>query len=86
MSGNEYLNFLTTAGLDYTVSSADLTFSSGNAVGSSMSLIIPIEDDTILEGTESFFVQLSVASSSFNPATAGTPNLAPVTIDDNDGG
>lgn len=51
-----------------------------------MSLIIPILEDSILEGTESFFVQLSVAPASTNLARAGTPSSAPVTIDDNDGG
>ena len=47
-----------------------------------MPLNIPIINDNILEGIESFFVQLSITGSSINQATAGTPNFAPVTIAD----
>ena len=50
-----------------------------------MPLSIPIIDDTTLEGTESFFVQLSIAPVSAGLAMAGTPSLAPVIINDNDG-
>ena len=69
--------------MDYTPSSADLTFTPANFA--SMPLSIPIIDDTILEGTESFFVSLSIAPVSASLAMAGTPNLAPVIINDNDG-
>ena len=71
--------------MDYTPSSADLTFTPANIVGSSMPLSIPIIDDTILEVTESFFVSLSIAPVSASLAMAGTLNLAPVIINDNDG-
>ena len=71
--------------MDYTISSVDLTFTSANAVGSSMPLSIPIIDDVTLEPTESFFVQLSIAPVSAGLAMAGTPSLAPVNIEDNDG-
>ena len=50
-----------------------------------MPLSIPIIDDTTLEGTESFFVQLSIAPISTSLAMAGTPNLAPVIINSNRG-
>lgn len=68
--------------MDYTPTSADLTFSPANPVGSFMPLNIPITNDNILEGIESFFVQLSIAGSSINLAITGTPNVAPVTIAD----
>ena len=50
-----------------------------------MPLSIPIIDDTTLEGTESFFVQLSIAPVSAGLAMAGTPSLAPVIINDEGG-
>jgi len=50
-----------------------------------MPLSIPILDDTTLEVTESFFVSLTIAPISAGLAMAGTPSLAPVIINDNDG-
>jgi hypothetical protein len=70
-----------TAGADYTATAGTLTFAAGE---SSKTITIPILNDNVFEGTESFDFTLS------NP-TGGTnvnlvyPNTTTVTIADNDG-
>jgi hypothetical protein len=66
-----------TAGQDYTPTSGDLTFAPGETT---QTIQVPIIDDTVVEGTEDFFVTLS------NPvgANLGAPSQAIVYITDND--
>jgi hypothetical protein len=66
-------------GQDYTPVNGVLAWGSGDATARTFT--VPILDDTLVEGTESFFVSIS------NPtggATLGSPSTASVTIADND--
>ena len=69
-------NGTATAGADYTVTSGTLSFADGEA---SKTITVPILDDAVYEGNESFTVTLSNPSS----GTIGTAT-ATVTIVDND--
>ncbi|MDT7543456.1 MAG: hypothetical protein QOE33_3360, partial [Acidobacteriota bacterium] len=62
---------------DYTTTVGTLTFNAGE---SSKTFTVPIIDDSFVEGTENFQVQLSNPSG----ATLGTPSTATVSISDND--
>jgi subtilisin family serine protease len=62
---------------DYTTTVGTLTFNAGE---SSKTFTVPIIDDSFVEGTETFPVQLSNASG----ATLGAPSTATVSIADND--
>lgn len=67
-----------TSGADYTETSGDLNFADGQL---SASITIPILDDTLAEGDETFTITLS------NPtggAALGAPGAAMITIDDDE--
>jgi hypothetical protein len=68
-----------TSGSDYSAVSGSLTFAAGQ---SSRSFSIPIINDTANEGNEIFNVLLNSAAN----ANFGTPNIATVTIVDNEKG
>ncbi|MDB5386973.1 MAG: hypothetical protein JWM11_2619 [Planctomycetaceae bacterium] len=68
-----------TAGSDFTSLTGTLSWAAGDA--SSKTIVIPIVDDTTVEGSENFSVTLSNASGG---ATLGTPATTTVTIVDND--
>ena len=67
-----------TAGSDYTARSGTLTWADGDSANKTFT--VPILDDSILEGNETFTVNLSGASG----ATLGSPSSATVTIVDNE--
>jgi hypothetical protein len=66
------------AGQDYTAVSQDVTFAPGET---SKSVNVPISDDDLYEGPETFTVNLSDPSSG---ASLGSPSTATVTITDDD--
>ncbi|HEX8119085.1 MAG TPA: Calx-beta domain-containing protein, partial [Pyrinomonadaceae bacterium] len=66
-----------TAGSDYTAASGTLTFASGET---SKTFNVPVADDTLFEGSETF----NLALSSPDGGTLGTPNTAVLTINDDD--
>jgi uncharacterized repeat protein (TIGR01451 family) len=68
------------AGLDYTAVATVVTFNAGQAT---RSVRIPILNDTLAEGNETFTLQLSDPTSG---AGLGTPSTATVTIVDDDKG
>ena len=70
--------FITSATLDYGVTSNELIFS---ATASSQVVAIAILDDTILESSETIHVTLT----SMDPAAILNPASAVITIEDNDG-
>ena len=63
---------------DYATTADTLVFASGEAA---KTIVIPIINDAFAEGDETFFIGLSNASG----ATLGTPSIATVTINDNEG-
>jgi parallel beta-helix repeat protein len=67
-----------TAGSDYTTSAGTLNFADGEA---SKTIVIPITDDAIYEGNETFTVQLMDPT---NGATIAAPGITTVTITDNE--
>jgi hypothetical protein len=71
-------NGTATAGVDYTTASGTLTFGMSET---SKTITVPILNDTIVEGGETFTVTLSAAAGG---ATLGTPVAITVTITDND--
>jgi hypothetical protein len=82
LSGPATVDFLTSDGsanqrTDYTISSGTVKFASGE---SSKAFQLLITEDHYVEGAEQF----SVALSSSTGATLGNPNVATVTIDDDD--
>jgi len=72
-------NGVAVAGLDYITTTGTLTFAAGETL---KTFNVPITEDTLVEGNESFFVYLS------DPIAAqlGNPNMATVTIVDDDTG
>jgi hypothetical protein len=68
------------AGSDYTAASGSVNFAPGET---QKTIVIPVNDDSLVEGNETFSVSLSGPSGG---ATLGSPNTAVVTIVDNDGG
>ena len=72
------LNGTATAGSDYTTTSGTLTFGDGET---SKSIAVPILQDTIYEGNESFGVTLSAPGGG---AILATPSAGTVTIIDDD--
>jgi chitinase len=68
-----------TAGSDYTAQSGTFTWVAGDP--SSRTINIPITDDNVYEGNETFDVNLS---SPGGGATLGTPSTATVTINENE--
>ena len=68
------------AGSDYVATSGTITFGINDTTPKQIS--IPIIDDTVVESTETFLLQL------FNPisATLGMPSVATINITDNDSG
>jgi len=82
--GNITVNYVTlngsaTSGSDYTAQSGTLTWTAGDAT--SRSILVPIIDDTQVESTQSFSVNLNAPSGG---ATVSTPSTATVSITDND--
>jgi hypothetical protein len=71
-------NGTATAGADYTATSGTLNFADGQT---SQTITVPVIDDTLVEGNETFSVALS---SPGGGATLGSPAAATVTIVDND--
>lgn len=71
-------NGTATAPQDYTATSGSLSFGAGEA---SKTFIVPITNDTIVEGNEAFSINLS---SPTGGATLGSPSSVTVTIIDND--
>ena len=69
--------------MDYASTSMTFTFSAGNQ--GPMPLTIDILNGVVPEVDKTFFVQLSIPAASSGLAQAGTPNLSPVTIMDDDG-
>jgi CSLREA domain-containing protein len=68
-----------TAGSDYTATTGTLNWADGD--GANKTIVVPINNDTLDEGDETFNVTLSQISGS---ALLGTPSNAIVTIIDND--
>jgi Calx-beta domain-containing protein/IPT/TIG domain-containing protein len=71
-------NGTATAGNDYTAASGTLSFADGE---SSKSFFVPITNDLIYEGNETFTVTLSGAT---NGASIGNPSTQTITIVDNE--
>ena len=69
----------TTAGNDYEMTSMNYTFTTSDAVGTQMCLTVNITEDNLIEGSEDFFVALTVA------ATGTEIDQTTVTIGDNEG-
>jgi parallel beta-helix repeat protein len=67
------------SGSDFTSKTGTLSWAAGDA--SSKTIVVPIVDDTLVEGNESFSLTLSNATGG---ATLGTPVTTSVTILDND--
>jgi len=72
-------NGTATAGGDYTSTSGTLNFVDGEA---SKTITVPIADDAVYEGNETFTLQLTAVTS--GAAAIGTPSTATVTITDNE--
>ena len=72
---------------DYTIITNDLvTYTVGSALNSRQNIMdIPINDDAIVEGTESFTVTLSAVVGPGNPQVDPLFSVATVFIIDNDG-
>ena len=75
------------AGFDYTISGSDPSTLSGTvtilAGHNSADIIIDVEDDKIIEETETVKLTLTSATNVFNPAVDGTPESIVITDDDN---
>lgn len=67
------------AGLDYTAVSGLLHWADGESA--TKTIIVPVLEDALVEGDETFAVRLSAPA---GRATLGTPSVATVTITDND--
>ena len=72
---------ITLAPLDYTATSQTISFTSGEGVGSTVDITIPIIDDDITETLESFFGSLTLLPTNLNVSV--TPNQAEIFITDN---
>ncbi|KQM69470.1 hypothetical protein ASE74_05645 [Pedobacter sp. Leaf216] len=70
-----------TAGLDYTDATGTLTFPANSPAGATLTFTVPINDDNIVEGSETFGATLSNVSSTLISIATPTAN---VTITDND--
>nr|WP_316829064.1 Calx-beta domain-containing protein [Pedobacter miscanthi] len=70
-----------TAGLDYTNATGTLTFPANSPAGATLTFTVPINDDNIVEPSETFSATLSNVSSLLVSIATGT---ATVTITDND--
>jgi Calx-beta domain-containing protein len=71
-------NGTATAGSDFTTTSGTLNWSTGDSANKTFN--IPIIDDSVYEGNETFTVTLSGASGS----TAGSPSTMTITINENE--
>ena len=67
--------------MDYTATSKTITFTSGQDVGSTVDITIPIIDDNITETLESFFGSLTLLPTNLDVSVA--PNQANISIIDN---
>lgn len=78
--------YIRTGGFDYGPFPTDaVNISHTVKAGKSESVFgIPIKDDTTMEPTETFFVELFMSISSYHPVTIGSPSRAEVFIEDND--
>ncbi|WP_378183083.1 beta strand repeat-containing protein [Aquimarina sp. SS2-1] len=76
-------NTATTAGNDYTNTSSPPSLIFAGTLGETQTITVPILDDTIFEGDETFFVNLSNSSS---PLVTITDNQGIGTIEDNEAG
>lgn len=82
-TGTASVNYTTSSGtaasgLDFTPTSGTLNFAAGVE---SLNIVVPIINDSLLEGSETFTVSLGSPVG----AVLGTPNVATVTIFDDDG-
>ncbi|MFD2564519.1 beta strand repeat-containing protein [Aquimarina rubra] len=76
-------NTATTAGNDYTNTSSPPSLTFVGTLGETQTITVPILDDTIFEGDETYFVNLSNSSS---PLVTITDNQGIGTIEDNEAG
>ena len=67
---------------DYTTTTQTISFTSGQGVGSTVGIAIPISEDNFAENTESFFGSLSLLPTNLNVEV--TPNRTQILITDND--
>ena len=82
-AGSASVNYATangtaTVSLDYTATSGTLTWADGDSVAKNIA--VPIINDTLIEGDETFSITLSSATG----AALGTPATINITINDND--
>ena len=70
-----------TAGSDYTTTMGTATWADGDAAPKS--IVVPLVDDAVFEGAETFVVALN-ANSVTGGATLGSPSSATVTLTDNE--
>ncbi|WP_231582729.1 Calx-beta domain-containing protein [Pedobacter sp. BMA] len=69
------------AGADYTATNGTLTFPAGSAAGTTLSFTVPINDDNVVEATETFSASLSNITGGVVTIATATAN---VSITDND--
>ncbi|WP_316801641.1 Calx-beta domain-containing protein [Pedobacter frigidisoli] len=69
------------AGTDYTATNGTLTFPAGSAAGTTLSFTVPINDDNVVEATETFSASLSNITGGVVTIATATAN---VSITDND--
>ena len=77
------ISSLTLAPLDYTTTSQTISFTSGQGVGSTVDITIPIIDDNIIEAVEYFFGSLTLIPTNLDVSV--TPNQTKIFITDNNG-
>ncbi|WP_412468438.1 Calx-beta domain-containing protein [Pedobacter sp. KLB.chiD] len=75
------INGTAIAGLDYTATTGTLTFPANSPAGATLTFIVPVEDDNLVEPSETFSATLSNLS---NPLVGITMGTSTVTITDND--
>ena len=75
------ISSLTLAPLDYTTTSQTISFTSGQGVGSTVDITIPLIDDNITEAVEYFFGSLTLIPTNLDVSV--TPNQTKIFITDN---
>ena len=74
--------FISPGGSDYFATTQDITFNSGQGVGSQVDISIPIINNNVTESIESFFGKLSQVS--ISESIILNPNFTEVIITDDD--